>query len=435
MSFTLEQLIEIFPDRLWLQFSSEERDRIWLQAQTYSNQSSRWTAYLNLLCLNSFLQYINSDPDLQNESLKICFSDLDKIGKSSLWEFINGTALEIGDRRLILIPQDTVSPDEFSVPWEWVDIPALAGDYYLAVEVNVDHQWLQFWGYTTHQKLKEKADYESRDRTYNLPKKTLIEDIEVLWVARELCLPERTELEMRELPNLSHRKQQDFLIKWSQNSTYSPRLELKEEELTTWTALLISDRDRLDLYKRRINSQKNVHLGAWLKNIFETNWQSLEDILDNIVDTSKEPEMKPMYAFRGKETNSWGNSTTTIPAIIDLLNTNINSSNTFRGVQRAKRIDLDIKLDIPSVALIVTVVPEKNKKAQVHFRISSLNLRDYLPTNLNLEILDEEGQVFDRIVSHQSDNIIQCGLQCNYGDTFGVKVTLGEISFQEQFIL
>ncbi|MBP0021928.1 MAG: DUF1822 family protein [Cyanobacteria bacterium SBLK] len=265
MLSTLEQLMEIFPDRLWLEFSLEERDRAWMQSQNYSNQSSCWTAYLNLLCLHGFLQYIKSDPDLQNEPLQICFSDLEQTGKTSLWEFINGTAIEIGDRRIVLLPRDTVNTDEFSIPWEWIDIPCLSGDYYLAISVNLEQQWLQFWGYTTHQKIKEKSFYESRDRTYNLPKDALIEDIEVLWVARELCPPERGKVEALEFPNLIDREQQDFLAQWSQYSNHSPRLELKEEELLTWAALLSSDRDRLTLYKRRLDSQK-VFARSWTLN-------------------------------------------------------------------------------------------------------------------------------------------------------------------------
>ncbi|MEM9540076.1 MAG: DUF1822 family protein [Cyanobacteria bacterium P01_E01_bin.42] len=258
MLSTLEKLMELFPDRLWLEFSSEDSDRAWKQAEDYANQSSRWTAYLNYLCLQSFLKYIKSDPDLQNEPLQICFSDLDRTGKSSIWEFINGTAIEIGDRRLVLLPRDTVNSDEFSIPWEWIDLPLFAGDYYLAISVNLEPRWLQFWGYTTHQKIKEKAVYEHRDRTYNLPKDALIEDIEVLWVARELCPSERVVIEALQLPNLADRRQQDILAQWSQISTYSPRLDLKEEELLTWAALLSSDRDRLELYQGRLNLQQTI---------------------------------------------------------------------------------------------------------------------------------------------------------------------------------
>lgn len=482
MPLTLEQLIEIFPDRLWLEFSTEERDRAWMQAQDYSNQSSRWTAYLNLLCLQSFLQYIESDPDLQNETLQISFNDLEKTGKSSLWEFMNGTVVEVGDRRLILIPRDTVNPDEFSVPWEWIDISTFAGDYYLAIEVNLEQQWLQFWGYTTHQKIKEKAIYENRDRTYNLPKEALIEDIEVLWVARELCPPERAKLETLELPDLADRKQQESIAKWGKISNYSPRLDLKEEELVTWAALLSSDRDRLELYEYRLNAQKSIHLDRWFKNIFEEGWQALEDVIDT-VKIANSKSMRSAYAFRSQDAHNLASSSLAVPAIVNLLKSNsepeirrqatdilgsigqgnvdaiatltdiikqdsdpdfrrqaavtlkkIDPENSTGGVQRVKPIELGVEFDNHTIVLIITLVPDEENKINVHIRIDSLNPQDYLPANLQLEIFDDKGKIFDRIISRQSDIAIQCGLQCNLGDTFYVKIALGHFSFQEQFI-
>jgi hypothetical protein len=378
------------------------------------------------------------------------------------------------------MPQDTVSPDEFSIPWEWVDIAELAGDYYLAVEVNLEQQWLQFWGYATHQKIKEKAIYENRDRTYNLNKDDIIEDIEVLWVAREICSPERAKLETLQLPNLADREQQDAIAKWSQISTYSPRLQLKEKELLTWAALLSSDRDRLALYEHRLNSQPIICLNQWLKDVFEEGWQGLEDIVDRVIETTNNNTCKPAYAFRNK--SDWENSIAKIPVIINLLKTDrtpeirrqatdflskigqgnaeaiavltdiiqqendsdfrrqaavtlkkIDPQNVSGGVRRAKLIDFGIKLDIPSLALIVTLVPDQDSRLQIHFRITAQNPHDCLPADLKLEILDQNSQIFDRVVSRQTDNIIQCGLKCDRGDIFSIQVTLGDSRFQEKF--
>lgn len=71
---------------------------------------------------------------------------------SSIWEVVNGTAIGIGETRIVLIPE-AMDTDEYEVQAEWVDIPSWAADYYLAVQVNSEDCWLRIWGYTTHKKL------------------------------------------------------------------------------------------------------------------------------------------------------------------------------------------------------------------------------------------------------------------------------------------
>ena len=66
----------------------------------------------------------------------------------NLWEFVTGFALNLGKSRLVIIPSETIDTDEFSVPQEWVDIPELAADYYLAVQVNFEDRWLRVWGFS-----------------------------------------------------------------------------------------------------------------------------------------------------------------------------------------------------------------------------------------------------------------------------------------------
>ncbi|MGK7925318.1 MAG: DUF1822 family protein [Spirulina sp.] len=246
------------------------------------------------------------------------------------------------------------------------------------------------------------------------------------------------------------------------------------------TMLFSSDRDRLELYESRLNSPQTIHLSQWFQDRFEMDWQSLENIVKNVIETVNNANSKPVYAFRTKETNNRAD----IPAIVDLLKTNatqtirwhatdllgemaqgntdaiaalidiiqqetdpdlrrqaavtlkkIDPQNILGGIRRAKLINLGVQFESDPVVLIVTLIPDRNDKVQVHFRISPLNLQDDLPANLSLEILDEADRVFDRVVSRQSDNFIQCGLKCDREDTFTVRVTLGDLSVQEQFIV
>jgi len=68
------------------------------------------------------------------------------------------------------------------VPQEWVDIPKLAAD---TVQVNPDSGGSGF-GDTTHLQLKSDG-IMILGRTYCLDEDDLIDDLNILWVARQLC--------------------------------------------------------------------------------------------------------------------------------------------------------------------------------------------------------------------------------------------------------
>jgi len=65
--------------------------------------------------------------------------------------------------------------------------------------------WLQsiqipvgsIWGYTTHLQLKSDGHYDHGDRTYCLDEDDLIDDLNILWVARQLCPQERLRAQLQ----------------------------------------------------------------------------------------------------------------------------------------------------------------------------------------------------------------------------------------------
>ena len=66
MKLRLEDVAFLHPDQLLIEFSPEEREQAWHQTQDqgYSNQAARWRAYLNCLCLNTFLSYLDTEVNL-----------------------------------------------------------------------------------------------------------------------------------------------------------------------------------------------------------------------------------------------------------------------------------------------------------------------------------------------------------------------------------
>lgn len=173
------------PTQLWLEISPQDQSSAWEQSQSLCQSVSRWRAYINQLCRETFISYLKEEYP-QETIPRINLGTL-----LSLWDVVNGSFVTMGDKKFILVPTEASDDEELSVPQEWMDIPSFVGDYYLAVQVNPDEQWIRIWGYTTHEKLKNQGHYDPIERSYSLDKDDLTEDINVLWLAQELC-PQET---------------------------------------------------------------------------------------------------------------------------------------------------------------------------------------------------------------------------------------------------
>lgn len=149
-----------------------------------------------------------------------------------IWQFINGSVVNIHDKRLILIPSDATDLEGFEVQQEWVDIPNLAGDYYLPVRVDLEKNYLHIWGFISRKNLQKRADYDKLDKLYIVSSGDVIDDIETLWIALELY-EEKGDFEA--LPSLTESEAAKLIKTYSQPLPYSPRLKGNFQE---WMALL-----------------------------------------------------------------------------------------------------------------------------------------------------------------------------------------------------
>lgn len=223
----------INPTHLWLAISPTIQNKAWEQNQGFSSPNSRWRAYLNQLCLKTFLPWLQEEYPQAQLVL-------------SCWEFLDGTAISLGDKRLVLVPSEAIDLSELRVPGEWVDIPNWVADYYLAAQIDPDEGFVRIWGYTTHHRLKEKGDYCNRDRTYSLDPDRLTEDLNVLLVASEFGPEEPTRSAIEPLPDLLEAKAHSLIKHLTSPSIAFPRLAIP---FLTWGALLEIDNYRLQLSK------------------------------------------------------------------------------------------------------------------------------------------------------------------------------------------
>jgi Protein of unknown function (DUF1822) len=403
-SLTIDDLSLIYPEQLLLEFSISDRDNIWqqIQNQNYSNSTTAWNAYLNCLCLKTFLSYLKTEPDIKSPP-KIWTQETDF---SSFWQVVNGSCIEIDKTRLILIPSENSELTELRVQREWVDIPNWNGDYYLAVEICLEKCWMRICGYATYQQLKEEGRYDSIDETYSLDAEELIEDLTIMWTMRDPNSSKKIELEA--LPILSVVEAETLLKQLSQPSPYSPRLNLPFEQ---WKALIAQDIYRKKLYEmQQLKSQKETigiaatvtNLGQWLQNIFEFGWQSI----DTLVNSSSG---NLAYSFRQG-----------IPSLT-------------QGTIEAAKI---ISVEGRSLMLLIGLKIEDDENISVFVQLFSLEVNLFLPPNIKLIMLSKLGKVLQEVEAREEDNIIQLKRFTGAkGKSFSIQLSLNDFSAIESFTI
>ncbi|MEZ2250313.1 DUF1822 family protein [Microcoleus sp.] len=453
----------------------------WHEAQEHSNPLSRYNAYLNSVCLKPFLNWISevwADEDLPQISV------WQRQDLASIWEVVNGTAIEIGETRLVLIPSDEGDLEEFCVPQEWVDIPNWTADYYLPVQMNLDGDdgecWMEVLGFATHRQLKNEGRYNATDRTYVLPTQELTKS----FVVMDITLGLNLQAEVSPLPSLSEVESTQLLHTLGNSAVYSPRLLVPFGE---WASFLANDECRQQLYNLRLGIiqepvvvESQSRLVEWAKTYIQAGWETIDDIIERLglLDSGL------MYAMEG-EGYRYGDSSSQkgIPTLLDLLRDRRHKSNQLRaaellgcvepgnqeaisalthlrettendalkrqaavslgkldpknaaaGVRIGKMIELKMELDSDRVVLEITLLPEGSDKTNIFLRVLPVRSKTLAP-NLELIILDEDGEVFWQEKAHHFTNRLMYEFRGAIGDFFQVKLACGEVSITEDFTI
>lgn len=392
---TLTELMAIYPEQLWLEFSPAQRENAWQKAHRKANTNAggRWRAFLNILCCDVLQNWLKQDPDFEEGSLTLPTAE----NLASIWEVVNGTPMSLGETRLVIIPTDESNLKEFLIPQEWLDIPSWTGHYYLAVQVNLDESWLRVCGYTSYQKIREKGIYDPTDRTYAVEIEDLIEDLALMWVAIDLFASAKTLV--KPLPVLSAQQVDKLLQKLGKSGSYSPRMEVVFEQ---WGALLESDAYRQQLYQRR--GQILPPVSQWLETqrkeiiaaLEVAGWQLYQDVFK-----------QPALAFRAKK------------------------------YQFSKQLELENKLVKMPLQLVIELEEDSEKNIWILPKLQPINNQDYLPENIELMVFEEEGE--NPLVKKQAGQAEKCLTLPEFGDSAGtqfeIKVVWGESCISEYFVI
>lgn len=381
------------PTEWWLEISRSSQEESWQRSQLYATPSSRRAAYINHTCLTVLLPWLQAEYSIEATALP------------AFWEIVNGTAIMIGERRIVLVPTEAIDGDNLEVPQEWVDIPSWASDYYLAVQVQLDEPWIRVWGYTTHQELKASGSYDPSDRTYYMDARNLTTDLHAFRIVCQFCLEEQTKAEIAPLPELPVAQAENLLQRLGSSAVVFPRLAVP---FILWGALLEKQEWRQRLCQQRQTNRQDdviasviVHLNQWFQNSFEEGWQSLKDLFS----------LPENLAFR---------------SALDANRV---------GVTRCKLVNLESLPENQAVVLLVGLETEADARVKIGVQLYPRD-NSYVPAQMSLSLLSNTGVFLQSVQAQNRDDYLQLKpFRCPLGTRFSLQIAFNNNTATEDFVV
>ena len=143
-----------------------------------------------------------------------------------------------------------------------------------------------------------------------------------------------------------------------------------------------------------------VNLSQWWDNIFDASWQQVEALLNP-------PQTQLSFSFRNSKAES------------------------NQGIKRGKFIELGDNY----LALVLEIQPEYNESIDIRLMLYPTGNLTTLPPSIQLTLLDELGNTLIETQARNADNYLQLQFSGEAGERFSVKVTLGDASITEHFII
>ena len=477
---SLRKLSISYPNQLWLKITEEIQQKAWQRSQPYSNPTSRCQAYLNEICwqtvipwLEAWLKEDGNNANFTNQYL------------ADIWEFVNGSVVNLDKIKIALIPSETTDLEEFDIAQEWVDIPQWQADYYLAVQVNFDvceEAWIRVRGYVSYRQLKDNGEYESSDRSYYISQEYLEEDIADIILSPQAIA--QTDRELLTPTELSPVTTNQLLDKLGNSSVYYPRLAIP---FSQWAMIITNSAWRQQLFAQRtgitkvsLSTSQTTNLRQWLQEIVDTveeGWQTVENLLTPVEpipvrgyqsteETITKEAIIPLIQLlqpnhpEKERTQAAGvlgkigaGYPEAIAALTELLDTakeeetrwqaalslgKIDPNNPHGGREKGKFIDLGIQLEEQKIILIAAIIPKTKDRVGVWIRLKSAHESKKLPPHLKLSIISEEETILEAearsdLEGKGKDRLLQLRFTPPPRTHFQVEVSLNEASFTEHF--
>jgi hypothetical protein len=373
-----------------LQIPEDRQTKVWEQSRALPTAWGRWNAYLNQLCLETCLAW------LQAEYLPTAQAGMEPV----LWGVVNGSIVTVDKLRIALIPTEAIDRSELEVPQEWVDIPSWAADYYLGVQIDRDCQSITIYGYTTHQQLKNLGTYDAQDRTYCLDAEDLIADLNALWLAYPHYTTNQTRASLPALALLDPDRAARSIERLGNPDLVMPRLEVPFQ---IWAALLENPQWRQRLFQQLQTGNSTpvfTQLSSWLAGQIDEVWQSIDRVL---------LPQQLGSAVRGETSQ---NPLKISPG----------------DVCRAKILNLDRG----QIALAIGIAPISETERRINLQVHPAGGEMHLPGETQLRLLTPDGIEIGKVSATVMETI-QLQFLVSAGEQFEIEISCGGQTLVERF--
>jgi len=152
-----------------------------------------------------------------------------------------------------------------------------------------------------------------------------------------------------------------------------------------------------------------VKLTDWLHNVFDAGWETIETLF-------APPQNE--FAMPWRSTPSVQTAMPEIPK---------------DGVKRGKLFGLEWSGE--QMALLIGFKPITSSEFDISFEVVPTDQQIHLPVDLQAMVLDEQGKVVMQSTATRGTESIRLNFNAESGEKFGVKVTLGDVSITEEFLI
>ena len=412
MSFTFAN-----PRQLWIELSPPIKTTAWQVSQAVPTPGAQSQIYLNQLCSQACLEWIRTEID----STATAFPQPSDLPTS--WEIVTGIRIQLKTATLVIIPSDTVGKDELNIPQEWIDIPAWSAAYYLAAKISHHQDWVEIWGYASHQQVQAHGEYDAWERSYSLTPDALTTDINALWSTLERgagLQQAQTHTVASPLATLSDTQAENLIHRLAREEEAFPRRSIP---FAQWGALLANDRWRQQLWTQRhtalqgetlstqmLSTQRS--LSQWLQEKqqgmqnalpigWQFGWQSIEAVFDPAA-------QRLAFGFRQTTAQSEG--------------------------RQAKVIQVGPSEAPQSVRLLLLWGSEADGRLAIRVQLYPADGASYLPVDIRLSLLSDQGERLQSIQANTQNNYIQLKrFRCPPDYVFQLEIQWGEQMIVEQF--
>ncbi|MGD2180420.1 DUF1822 family protein [Lusitaniella coriacea] len=182
----------------------------------------------------------------------------------------------------------------------------------------------------------------------------------------------------------------------------------------------------LNQYRELAPESTTVNLGKWFQEVFAKGWQSVNSLFE---------QERQELAFRDRQLNSALRGNLQLLRENAVLKKDLNSSEPI-PVRGIKLLDVGMELEHESVAMLVGIAQEKEEKMGVRVRLLPTEERSYLPQDIKLSLLSSSNDILQESQARDRDNMIQLKrFTCPMGESFSVRVSLGECTLTENFAI